>query len=231
MRRQGRIDAHLHAVPARGDSVHRINLSQSLRRLCTVRSFRRSRCRAPLGYSEIAVRQLDYSRAVIGFAVVLRAGRIASGRVRRCAEMVAESSAAPAGRFFPGASRRSCMRRGRTTSSRCGVRPQPAAAVSAGLHPTVECRSRARRGSAPRAHHGAYTDRFGRHGQLTSMRFADRLRAASAILSSSSLRSARTRRFTRTSQSSIRRRWRSSSGMLEQQLLSGPFLLITAGSV
>jgi hypothetical protein len=25
MRRQGRIHAHLHAVPARGDSVHRVN--------------------------------------------------------------------------------------------------------------------------------------------------------------------------------------------------------------
>ena len=42
--------------------------------------------------------------------------------------------------------------------SLAAVRPQPAAAVSAGLHPTVECRSRSRRGSTPRANHRADAD-------------------------------------------------------------------------
>ena len=39
-----------------------------------------------------------------------------------------------------------------------GVRPQPSAAVSAGLHPAVECRSRSRRGSTPRANYRADAD-------------------------------------------------------------------------
>ena len=135
-------------------------------------------------------------------------------------------------RFSRGASRRSSMRKAGLHRLVGSIRPQPAAAVSAGLHPTVECRSRSRRGSTPRANYRADADhiRAPRSADVDAFRGStdERHRQFGARRSS---RGARTRRFTRTSQSSIRRRWRSCSGMLEQQLHSGPFLLITAGSV
>ena len=73
---------------------------------------------------------------------------------------------------------------------------------------------------------------LGRHDQLTSTRFADRL--TSGICNSELLvfeECAHAPLYENVAEFNQKRRWRSCSGMLEQQLLRGPFLLITAGSV
>ena len=61
------------------------------------------------------------------------------------------------GAILPWCLGRSSMPKGRITKNG-GVRPQPAAAVSARFHPAIECRSRSRRGSSSRGHCRADAD-------------------------------------------------------------------------